>query len=52
MKPEDYPKYVELAQADGYELEDAPDPTDAVAWLAYFVPFFGEAGPPELTAEE
>ena len=45
---EDYQKYVNLAKEGGYELDDAPDTSDPAAWLAYFVPFFGEDGPPPL----
>lgn len=48
----DYPKYVELAKEGGYELDDAPDDSDPAAWLAYFVPFFGESGPPPLPKAE
>lgn len=45
---EDFPRYVEFAEAQGYELDEAPDVKDHAAWLAYFVPFFGEDGPPLL----
>lgn len=49
VSPEDYPKYVVLAEGDDYQFDDAPDPEDQVAWLAYFVPFFGEDGPPDVS---
>ena len=45
---EDYPKYVEVAKEAGYELDDAPDTSDPAVWLAYFIPFFGDEGPPPL----
>jgi len=45
---EDFPRYVELVKEQGYELDDAPDVSDHAAWLAYFVPRFGEDGPPPL----
>lgn len=50
---EDFPKYVALLETEGYEFEDdTPDSSDPAAWLAYFVPFFGEGGPPDLTEAE
>lgn len=50
---EDYPKYVALLNEQGYEFEeDVPDPENHDEWLAYFVPFFGEGGPPELAKAE